>query len=52
MTNMNPTRVNEELGSIEELERQDERRAAEREALQTESIVNALTHRRTTPPRR
>ena len=49
MTNINPERVDEELGSIEEREREDERRAAEREAAQTESIVNALTQGPTTP---
>ncbi len=43
MTNLNPTRVDQELASIEEYERDDHRRAAEREAAQTESIVNALT---------
>lgn len=51
MTNTNPTRVDETLGSIEEHERADHRRAAEREAAQTESIVNALTHRPATSRR-
>jgi hypothetical protein len=43
MTNMHSTRIDATLGSIEQQEREDERRAAEREAAQTESIVDALT---------
>ena len=52
MTDMNPARIDDELGTIEGREREDERRAAEREAAQTESIINALTQRLDTPQNR
>lgn len=43
MTTINTTDFDVELSSIEQLERRDERRAAQREAEQTDSIVAALT---------
>ena len=43
MTTINTTEFDVELNSMEELERREERRAARREAEQTDSIVAALT---------